>query len=188
QRASFMVTLDSRVLQFASICFDASASEIFVTLLSGATLVLATAEDLRPGLDLVSYLQQHSISHVTLTPSVLAAITDAGFQSVTTLVSAGEACTGAVAHMWAPGRTFLNAYGPTETSVCATIHRIELENCKGTVPIGRPIANVRIYILDANLEPVPIGVRGQIYIGGAGLARGYCNSPSLSAERFVPDP
>ena len=100
---------------------------------------------------------------------------------------AGEAPTAEMVKRWGEKRRFINAYGPTETSVCATTHECATTE-GGNPPIGRPIANTQIYILDANLEPAPIGVAGEIYIGGAGVARGYLNRPELTAERFVKDP
>jgi len=116
-----------------------------------------------------------------------------------TLVSAGENCSPEIAARWAVGRYFLNAYGPTESTIGPTYYRIDgrgqtqdkiFESLKGqnSVPIGRPIANMRIYLLDANQQPVPIGIPGEIYIGGIGVARGYLNRPELTAEKFIADP
>src|SRR5205085_6771424 len=87
---------------------------------------------------------------------------------------------------WAGGRRFFNAYGPTETTICATLKACR-ENDPDDPPIGLPIANVQTHLLDSQLRPVPAGVAGNLYIGGAGLSRGYLNRPDLTAERFVPD-
>jgi thioesterase domain-containing protein/aryl carrier-like protein len=106
-----------------------------------------------------------------------------------TLISAGEACSWEIVSRWALGRRFLNGYGPTETTVAASYYRVKRDECgeMSNVPIGRPIANTQIYVLDGNLRPVPMGVYGELCVGGVGLARGYLGRPELTAERFIPD-
>ncbi|MBI4749085.1 MAG: amino acid adenylation domain-containing protein [Acidobacteria bacterium] len=182
QIKAFGITGKSRVLQFASLSFDASVSEVFTTLLAGATLVLASKEDLRPGPELIDLLHREHISTVTLPPSVLAVLPDAELPHLHTLVTAGEACSVDIVHRWGRNRRFLNAYGPTETSVCATIHHCTPTNRKP--PIGRPIDNVQVYVLDHAQQPLPAGIPGEICIGGVGVARGYLNRPGLTEERF----
>ena len=103
------------------------------------------------------------------------------------LVAAGEACTTDLVARWAPGRRFFNAYGPTETTVCASMHLCDPARAEPP-PIGRPIGNFKLYVLDQNKQPVPVGVPGELYIGGIGLALGYLNRPELTAERIIPDP
>jgi amino acid adenylation domain-containing protein len=174
-----------RVLQFASFSFDAAVYEVTLALLSGATLVLAPREQLLPGQPLVDVLRGQAIDSALLPPSVLALLPTEGLETLRTLLTGGEACTAEVAAKWAPGRRFINAYGPTEASVIATLHACAPDGRKP--PIGRALSNTRLYVLDGHLNPVPVGVPGELFIGGVGLARGYLGRPDLSAERFVPD-
>ncbi len=176
----------SRVLQFASLSFDASVSEIFMALCTGATLCLETKDALLPGAELIGLIGQRAITIVTLPPSVLHALSDGDMPTVETIVSAGEICPAETATHWARERAFFNAYGPTEVTVCATMGKYTDPGLKPT--IGYPIKNTRIYVLDKYLSPVPIGVVGEIFIGGPGLGRGYLGRADLTAEAFVPDP
>jgi amino acid adenylation domain-containing protein len=185
QRKAFAIQPDSCVFQMAALSFDASVSEIFVTLLSGATLVLPTPETALPDKELVDLLRRQAVTVMTCTPSVWAILPEEALPQLKTVISAGEACPASVVARWAAGRRFINAYGPTEASVCATLGEVSVE---GKPAIGRPIDNVQIYLLDRRLQPVPLGVPGEIYIGGVGLARGYWQQPALTAERFVPNP
>ncbi len=178
-----------RALQYASFSFDASVSEIFTALVSGAELHLADRDDLLPGPGFARLIRERGITTATLTPSTLAAFEAAvpgdRLDSISTLVVAGEACPPELAARWSPGRRFLNAYGPTEDTVCASA---ELGFPRGAPTLGYAIANTRLLVLDAALLPVPAGVEGEIAIAGVGLARGYLGRPDLTAERFVPDP
>ena len=174
----------SRVLQFASPGFDAAMSEVFSTLCLGGCLVLVPPPETMPGQSLLETLRRERITHVTLPPSALAAMSSDGLPELRLVVSAGEACDPALARRWAIGRRVVNAYGPTEITVCATMHD---EDGADGFPIGRPIANMRVYVLDPHGNPVPPGVSGEIHVGGIGVARGYLGRPELDAERFVPD-
>ncbi|WP_164021359.1 non-ribosomal peptide synthetase, partial [Pyxidicoccus trucidator] len=176
----------SRVLQYASSSFDASVCEVFGTLLAGATLVLTPRERLLPDEPLRTLLREQHITAATLTPSVLAQLTDEGIEALTTIISAGEALPPELVRRWGNSRVVLNAYGPTETTVCATITRGPVRPER--VTIGRPWSNVRVYVLDRSLAPVPVGVAGELYVAGVGVARGYHGLEGLTAERFVPDP
>ncbi|XVQ85649.1 non-ribosomal peptide synthase/polyketide synthase [Microbispora siamensis] len=186
QQEAFEVGAGSRVLQFAALSFDAAAWELIMGVLSGATLVLAPAERLLPGEPLAALIAQRSITHVTLPPTALAVLPDDALPEGSTLVVAGEACPPELVGRWSPGRRMVNAYGPTETTVCATMSG----PLAGQVapPIGRPITNTRVFVLDARLRLVPPGVPGELYVSGAGLARGYLGRPGLTAERFVASP
>jgi non-ribosomal peptide synthetase component F len=177
QAKVFGVSQTTRVLQFASFSFDAAVSEIFKTLLSGATLVLASAESLLPVMPLLNLLREQRITMVTLPPSVLAVLFNDDLPDLRTVISAGEACSAEIAASWSSGgRRFLNAYGPTEITVCATCS--EPLDGSSKPSIGKPIANTESYVLDSNLEPVPPASVGELYIGGAGVARGYLGRPS----------
>ncbi|MEO7330659.1 MAG: amino acid adenylation domain-containing protein, partial [Minicystis sp.] len=182
----FGVRAESRVLAFASINFDASVSEMMMALFTGATLVSATEEALMPGPDLKGTLLRHHISVVTLPPSILAVLLPAELPELRALIVAGEPCTEELVSRWAPGRRFFNAYGPTEATICATMADCALG--EGRPSIGRPIDNVEVYLLDAGLAPVPIGVAGELHIGGVCLARGYLKRPELEAEKFIAHP
>ncbi|MFN9661776.1 MAG: non-ribosomal peptide synthetase, partial [Cyanobacteriota bacterium] len=188
QIQEFGLAPDSRMLQFASFSFDACVSEVWTALCSGALLHLPSPETKLIGETLASTLAGQAISHATLPPSVLATLSDGErLTTLGTLITAGERLPASLAHRWAANRHLINAYGPTEATVCATLQACALEDA-GDPSIGRPIANTRIYVLDGQGEPVPIGVAGELHIGGAGVARGYLNRPELTAERFLPDP
>ncbi|MBT0964145.1 non-ribosomal peptide synthetase [Denitromonas iodatirespirans] len=188
QKAAFGIKSSSRVLQFASPSFDASASEIGVTLAAGACLCVAPAEKLMPGEPLLELMQYHSITHVTLPPSALKPCRETALPfAPSTLIVAGEAVSPDDARVWSEEVEMINAYGPTETTVCATTFKLDAP-WHGAVPIGRPIANMRVYILNARLQPVPKGVPGEIFVSGDGVARGYLNQPEMTAERFLADP
>ncbi|RSM99102.1 non-ribosomal peptide synthetase [Nonomuraea sp. WAC 01424] len=186
----FGVTSSSRILQFAALGFDAAVSELCMALLSGGTVVLAGPESMPPRVSLGDAVRKWGITHVTVPPSVLAVEDDLP-DSLETLVVAGEAVPPALVDRWSPGRRMINAYGPTETTVCATMSRPLSpghDSPGHAVPIGGPIAGTRAYVLDAFLQPVPPDVTGELYVTGAGLARGYLSRPGLTAERFVADP
>ncbi len=192
QQQLFSVKPTSRILQFASLSFDASIWEIVMAWSAGATLVLAERESLLPGPALFQLLRQQKVTIVTLPPSALAVLPVGELPDLQTIIVAGEACPPELVKRWAPGREFFNAYGPTESTVCATVARcsqcsLAKEATEGNekLPIGYPIANTRVYILDSHQMPVPVGVPGELYIAGVGLARGYLNQPELTAQKFV---
>lgn len=190
QIREFALEPDSRALQFASFSFDAAVSEIFTTLISGAMLVLPASQGNVVGDDLAALLREQRISTVTLPPSISTMLRGDRFPEVRTLISAGEACHREVVARWRAGRRLLNFYGPTEATVgCA--REVVSERAFGdaqTVPIGTPIENVRLYVVDEWLNAVPVGVSGELVVGGVALARGYLHRPAMTAEKFAPDP
>jgi amino acid adenylation domain-containing protein len=186
QVEAFEVQPDSRVLQFASLSFDASISEIFMALTTGAALHLGSKDPL-VGTALFQLLSEEVISHATVPPAILATLPGKDLPALQTLIVAGESCPPNTASRWSIGRRFFNAYGPTETTVCASIFECTDEYKDGP-PIGRPMANTEIYLLASRLNPVPIGVPGEIHVDGVGLARGYFNRSDFTAEQFIPNP
>ena len=181
------VSPGDRVLQFAAFSFDASVLELVLSLCHGASLHLAPREALLPAEPLARTLREQRITHVLLPPSVLAALVGESLGGPElTLISGGEALPASLARRWAAKHRLFNAYGPTEITVAATVHACSPEDA--IVPIGRPLANTRVYILDAQGQPVPVGVVGELHIGGAGVARGYLAREALTSERFLPDP
>jgi amino acid adenylation domain-containing protein len=184
---AFNVQRSDRVLQFAALSYDASVFELAMALPRGATLVVAPREDLMPGERLISLLREQSITNVTLPPSVLALLPPEECPTLRTIVVAGEACWADLVQRWAvDGRRFFNAYGPTETTVWISVAECVADGTKP--PIGRAIGNVYAYVLDENMRPAPLGVPGELFAGGEGVARCYLNRPDLTAARFVPDP
>ncbi|RCJ26206.1 non-ribosomal peptide synthetase [Nostoc minutum NIES-26] len=185
QIQTFNLDSSSRVLQFASFSFDASIWEVVMALRSGGTLYLGTKDSLLPGKPLIERLRDYSITHITLPPSALAVMPVEELPTLQTIIVAGEACPAELIKQWSVGRNFFNAYGPTEATVCATIAKC---NNNEKISIGQAIANTQVYILDENLQPVPVGVPGELHIGGVGLARGYINRPELTQEKFISNP
>ncbi|MGW6868503.1 amino acid adenylation domain-containing protein, partial [Streptomyces sp. NPDC054901] len=175
----------SKVLQHLSPSFDAAFWELSMGLLTGATLVVAPA-GLTPGPELAALANRFGATHLSLTPAVLKLLPEDALPTVTTLVVGAETSPPELVERWSAGRILLNSYGPTETTVCSTMSR----PLSGPVtpPIGAPIANSSVYVLDAALRPVPPGVPGELYAAGSHLARGYHGRPALTAERFVTDP
>lgn len=184
-RSLFAPLAGARVLQFASLSFDASIWEMVMALGCGAALQLGTTESLLPGPSLAIELERGDITHVTLPPSALQLLPDIPLPQLQTLIVAGEACSPELVARWSRGRRFVNAYGPTETTVCATAWVCNDE--PQSPPIGRPLANSRAYILDREQNPLFISIAGELHVGGVNLARGYLHGPALTAERFIPD-
>jgi nonribosomal peptide synthetase DhbF len=175
----------SRLLQFVSIGFDVALFDFCLGMLSGARLILAPGQ-LAPGEALAAYATKCGVTHLNFPVAALNMMPPESFSSCANLIVGGESASAQMVAQWSKGRRMISAYGPTETTVCATMS----DPLIGAIvpPLGRPIWNTRVYVLDAAFEPAPIGVCGELYIAGAGLARGYLGNPGLTAERFVACP
>jgi amino acid adenylation domain-containing protein len=193
----------TRVLQFSSISFDIAVEEIFPTLITGATVVLRSNDCDISGSHFLQWLKDEQITFLDLPTAYwhewvreLSRQGEVLPESLRTLVVGGEKALASAYVAWqkiaADRVRWLNTYGPTEATVVATVYDpadapTGQDNCS-EIPIGRPIPNTEAYVLDAHLQPVPVGVSGELHIGGVGLARGYLNAPELTAEKFVPNP
>lgn len=186
---SLNIGMEDHILQFASLSFDASVMEIFTALTSGATLYLARRENLMSVLNLIQLLREYKITVLLLPPSLLSILPVEDLPDLKILLTAGEKCTKEIVLRCYSGRNFYNAYGPTEATVGATLYHVKnVSENEENIPIGRPHANIQIYLLDQNLQPVPLSVPGELHIGGVCLARGYHNRPELTADKFIPNP
>src|SRR5450830_251314 len=182
----FSVTQESRILQLAAFGFDVAVSDIVFALAAGACLCLAPRERLLPGSPLLQTLDAMHITHLQIPAALLAAMPVAPLPRLRTLIVGGELCPAAVASQWQHGRDLFIAYGPTETTVTVTAGRYA--GADAPLQIGRPLGDARIYVLDEQGAPSPIGVVGELCIGGPGVCIGYLNNPALTQERFQPDP
>ncbi len=189
------MTADETFLQLATLSFDASTLEIWGSLLNGGRLVIFPAH--KPSLDeLARFIEEQRITTLWLTAGLFHQMVDAfpeSLRGVRQLLAGGDVLS--VSHvrrmldLLPPGHTLINGYGPTENTTFTCCHPMRSDTAIGaTVPIGRPIANTQVYILDRAMRPVPVGVPGELHIGGDGLARGYWRQPELTAARFVPHP
>ena len=189
----YAITQVDRVLQIPSLSFDASVRDVLGTLISGAQLHLLTDDAARSPLDIRERMQEGGITALlSITPSLLELVAAAGEDELATLrllLVSGEALPEALVESVAlrMGRQVqvVNQYGPTECTMTSTFHRVQVE---GPIHIGRPIPNGRTYILDPQQRPVPVGVAGELYVGGVGVSRGYLNRPELTAQKFVANP
>ncbi|QNN43940.1 amino acid adenylation domain-containing protein [Pedobacter roseus] len=189
QQAFFDIKQKEAGLQFASASFDASVSEIFIILCSGGVLYIVNEAAKRNPILFSEYLSINAIEVMTLPPSYLHLLDFNKIRTIKKLITAGEPAIIPDALNFSKYGKYYNAYGPTECSICVTMSVIEDgDNFDGPIPIGRPISNSRVYILDVSGHLCGIGIPGEICVSGAGLARGYLNRPELTAERFVPNP
>jgi amino acid adenylation domain-containing protein len=183
------LTDQDTLLSVTTLSFDIAVSEVFLPLMVGAKLVLVSQEVARDGLKLMKAIAQYKPTFMQPTPATWRLLLSVGWQGnpQMKLISTGEALPRDLADQLLPrGAELWNLYGPTETTIWAT--GCQVETGVSSINIGTPIANTKAYILDAHLQPLPIGVPGELHIGGTGLARGYLNRSELTVEKFIPDP
>ncbi len=180
----FAINHSDRILNFSTLSFDASVWEIFPCLFAGATLYLARKENLLPGSKLTHFLEKNKITIATLVPSILAITPPPSTSHLRIIISAGESCSKAVVKQWENVAIFVNAYGPTEFTICAAMAIVGKDANK--ITIGRPIANTKIFILDDKMQLLPVGITGELYVTGHGLAKGYLNRDALTKSKFIP--
>lgn len=189
QIAAFGVRPEDRVLLGASPSFDASLSEVFMALLAGAALVPLPVEVKGMASAYLDFMDSEGITVATIPPAMLASLDRDPLPGLRVIISAGEAIDPELARYYAEGRSLFNAYGPTEFSVCATICAVPSNaSALASVPIGRPLPNVEVLVLDGHLRRLPAGLEGEICLAGAGLAQGYLGRPGLTEAAFVPHP
>jgi amino acid adenylation domain-containing protein len=198
---AYELTSRDQILQFSNISFDVAVEEIFPTLLNGGTLVLPTPEIYTSITYFLDSLVQQAVTVINLPTAfwhelvnAMALLNQSLPKKIRLVIVGGEKVSKTSYQKWrslvGDFPRWLNAYGPTETTVTATIFdpQVDAVNLDAEVPIGRAIANLQTYVLDRNLQPLPIGVAGELYIGGIGLSPGYLNRPDITARRFVPNP
>lgn len=186
---NYHVDEKDNMLQFASSSFDASVWEIFMSLLTGATLYMVSRETINNLVDFEKFIDKNEITITLLPPTYLAGIEPERVTKLKQLFTGGSAITKELVDKWKEKLTYSNAYGPTESTIIATIWKYNEQELEcSPVPVGRPISNTEIYIVDRKNRLLPIGWAGELCIGGDGLARGYLNKPELTGEKFVANP
>ncbi|MEU7157964.1 amino acid adenylation domain-containing protein [Streptomyces chrestomyceticus] len=183
--ARFRMGPGDRLLQHLSFSFDGGVSDIFVTLMSGATLCLTQSEEAG---DLADEIRRQQATVLMTPPALLSALDPAALPSLRAVGAAGDTCPVELAEAWSARGDFFNIYGPSETTLVATLFQGSDRGGAESLPIGGPMAGVQLHVLDRLLRPVPLGCPGELYIAGTGLGRGYLARPDLTAERFVASP
>ncbi|TXC81935.1 non-ribosomal peptide synthetase [Luteibaculum oceani] len=189
QVKAFEVSPSDRCMLFSSLSFDSSVAEIFMALFSGSSLHICPEDTRKNPSDFEAFLAQERISYLTVTPSFLSLLRPEAFKGVRALLTGGEAVKRKDIRRIAQYCRHFNVYGPTENSVTSTFYEFDERIPTGiNMPIGKPVPNTQVYILDADLSLLPIGSVGEIYLGGAQLSKGYIHRPEITAERFIASP
>jgi surfactin family lipopeptide synthetase A len=181
---------DDVLLAVTTLSFDIAGLELYLPLVTGAQVAIASREEAMDAAQLMRRMREWAVTVMQATPATWHMLLAAGWQGNPKLkvLCGGEALPPELAEQLVPRCGELwNMYGPTETTIWSSLYRVR-SNTKGVAPIGKPIGNTQLYVLDKNLQPVPLGVVGELYIGGDGVARGYLNRPELTNEKFVADP
>ncbi|MDD4111509.1 MAG: amino acid adenylation domain-containing protein [Herbinix sp.] len=188
-RQQLGVTNQDRILQFANVSFDASVWESFMAMLTGATLYIVDRDTILNNQRFEEYMNENDITIATLPPTYMQNLIPDHIKSLRKLITAGSASNFEIVNEWSSKVEYYNAYGPTETTVCATIWKSEADLKKyNSVPIGKPISNMKCYIVDKNNRLQLLGVVGELCVSGEGLTRGYLNRPDITLEKFVDNP
>jgi amino acid adenylation domain-containing protein/non-ribosomal peptide synthase protein (TIGR01720 family) len=191
QKENFAISPGERVLQFTPICFDPAVEQIFIALCSGSALVLVKKDILMDNVKFEAFISTQMITHLHTVPSFLENMKLKSTYSLNRVISGGDICPVSLARQWSQVCDFYNKYGPTETTITSiefkVSHGDRVDKTLARLPIGKPLANTYIFLLDQQMKLVPLGVAGELYIGGAGTARGYLNNPQLTAEKFDHD-
>ncbi|WP_067510180.1 non-ribosomal peptide synthetase [Actinoplanes sp. TFC3] len=182
------LTPASRVFQLCSMSFDTGVQDLFTTWAAGGTMVVPAPDVARNGAYLVEHMLAGEVTTASIPISVLSSLDSDSLPGMETIRVGGDVVAPEVAEAWARDHRVINNYGPTEAGVTVSLFEVQSGAGHRTVPLGKPLANTRVYLLDERLSPVPVGVPGELYVGGAGLARGYIANPARTAERFIADP
>ncbi|MGG4442605.1 tyrocidine non-ribosomal peptide synthetase TycB [Brevibacillus fortis] len=185
----FGVTPQDRPGHFASISFDASVWDMFMALLTGATLYIISRDTINDFRKFEEYVHKNGITILTLPPTYAIYLEPDRMPSLRILITAGSSASTALVEQWKEKVTYINGYGPTENTICATLWKaLPHEPVGQTITIGKPVQNTKLYIVDEQMQLKTVGQMGELCISGVGLARGYWNRPELTAEKFVDNP
>ncbi|MFY0632149.1 MAG: amino acid adenylation domain-containing protein, partial [Flavobacteriaceae bacterium] len=189
QQSFIGVDATDRILQFSPIYFDASMEQVWLSLSSGSRLVLAGMDTILDPQSFNDYIEEHQVTHLHATPSFLSSLELESNPFLRRIVSGGEQCTVSLAQKYVGTYDFYNKYGPTETTITSIEKQVVEGDLSGdVVSIGRPISNTTIYVLNDQMQLLPKGVLGELYIGGRGVSKGYINLPDQTEDRFIENP
>jgi amino acid adenylation domain-containing protein len=186
QKRYFNIIKEDRILQFSSMCFDASVEQVFISLFTGSCLVLVDKDTLLDSKKFEEFIAVQGITHLHAVPSFLNTMRLKGTYNLKRIVAGGDICPVSLARKWGTQCEFYNEYGPTETTVTSVELKVShVDDRWVRLPVGKPVGNTVVFLLDKGMKLTAPGLPGELYIGGDGLARGYLNRPELTAETFV---